>query len=268
MQNQPPRQPESRISMPLPSNRPILTYLLLAVIVGIFVIQVVYNQINYDTCPRLGDSRCDPIMRFGALNYTQVLEGDWYRLFTAMFLHANQVHLLFNGLALFSFGRTVESLFGTARFGLIYLLGGLSGSLASLVFTRGLSVGASGAIFAIFGAEMVFLYLNRELLGKVAQEQLRSLIFLALLNFGLGLYTEVAGAGAVRIDNWAHLGGFVGGAILAWFIGARYEIYDDPRMAYGLRVVDENRLGKTWPAAAIYAVVLVGMTIFALTNLA
>lgn len=267
MQNQPPRPPEPQISMPLPTQRPLLTYALLTVIVGIFVVQVVYNQVNYDTCPILGDPRCDPIMRFGALNYPRVLQGEWYRLFTAMFLHANQVHLLFNGLALFSFGRTVESLFGTPRFGLIYLLGGLSGSLASLVFTRGLSVGASGAIFAIFGAEMVFLYVNRELLGRAAQEQFRSLIFLALINFGLGVFTAIAGNGAVAIDNWAHLGGFVGGLILTWFIGTRYQLHDDPRGAYGLRVVDENAFAKTWPAAAIYAVVLLGMTIFAVTSL-
>lgn len=242
----------------VPTRRPILTYILLAVIVGIFGVQLVYAQLNYP--------RPEPITGWGALNYARVVfAGEHYRLFTAMFLHVGEVHLLFNGLALWIFGRSVESIFGTARFALIYFLGGLTGSLASLFFTRGLSVGASGAIFAIFGAEMVFLYRNRELLGRAAREQLQSLIALALLNFGLGIFTQVAPT-AVAIDNWAHGGGFAGGIILAWFIGAHFRLEADSSL-FGARLVDDRRLSKTWYFAALYAAGLAILTVYALNAL-
>jgi rhomboid protease GluP len=246
------------LSFRLPTRRPILTYILLTIIIGIFVLQVIYAQINFP--------RPEPITAWGALNYVRVVFADeYYRLFTAMFLHAGEVHLLFNGLALWVFGRTVESVFGTARFALIYFLGGLTGSLASLFFTRGLSVGASGAIFAIFGAEMVFLYRNRELLGSAAREQLQSLIVLALLNFGLGIFTQVTPT-AVSIDNWAHGGGFLGGIILTWLIGAHYRLVPAANL-FGVRLVDERRLSKTWYFAALYAAGLVILTVYALNAL-
>src|SRR5258708_36948653 len=75
------------------------------------------------------------------------------------------IHIGFNGYALWPVGRLIEIFFGHARFALIYLLGGLCGSGTSFIFSRGASLGASGAIMAIFGAEMVFLYQNRRLLG-------------------------------------------------------------------------------------------------------
>ncbi|PJF36899.1 MAG: hypothetical protein CUN49_03105 [Candidatus Thermofonsia Clade 1 bacterium] len=247
------------LALNLPNRRPLLTYALLTLIVGIFVVQVAYNQVNFP--------RGEPITAWGALNYARVVFlGEHYRLFTAMFLHANEAHLFFNGLALWIFGRSVEATFGALRFALIYFLGGLTGSLASLFFTRGLSVGASGAIFAILGAEMVFLYKNRELLGNAAREQLRSLIVLALLNFGLGLFTQVAST-AVSIDNWAHGGGFLGGIVLTWFIGAQYRLVPDARLLFGARLVDERRLSKTWYFAALYAIGLAALTISALNAL-
>ncbi|MCC7209752.1 MAG: rhomboid family intramembrane serine protease, partial [Anaerolineae bacterium] len=172
---QPPPASEPRVSVPLPHSRVILTYILLAVIVGIFVLQLILNETNYP--------RTEEITAWGALLYYRVVnDGEFYRLFTSMFLHANQVHLLFNALALFSFGRSVEMYFGTGRFGLIYLLGGLAGGVASFIFSRSNVVGASGAIFAIFGAEMIFLFQNRKLLGPRAFQELRSLAVLAVLN--------------------------------------------------------------------------------------
>ncbi|MCS6870258.1 MAG: rhomboid family intramembrane serine protease [Anaerolineae bacterium] len=250
----------SEISMfRLPTHRPVLTYVLLTVIISIFVLQAVYAQINFP--------RPEPITAWGALNYARVVfAGEHYRLFTAMFLHAGEVHLLFNGLALWVFGRTVESVFGTARFALIYFLGGLTGSLASLFFTRGLSVGASGAIFAIFGAEMVFLYRNRALLGSAAREQLQSLITLALLNFGLGIFTQIAPT-AISIDNWAHGGGFLGGVILTWLIGAHYRLKPDTSLFFSVRLVDDGRLSKTWYFAALYAAGLAFLTVYVLNVL-
>lgn len=251
------RKPQM-VMINLPVSRPVLTYILLAVIVGIFVIQIILNQVNYPAR--------EPITDWGMLDYSAVLGGDYYRLFTSIFLHADQVHLLFNGLALFSFGRLVEAFFGTGRFGLIYILGGLSGSIASFIFTRGNSVGASGAIFAIFGAEMVYLYLNRNILGKRARDELRSLALLAALNFALGIYSQTAGA-TVRIDNWAHLGGFFAGIVLAWFIGPQYRLVADQSTQAGVRLEDVNTLRRTWVAPVVFMGGMFATMIYAVINM-
>lgn len=236
---------QPRISVPLPHSRVILTYILLAVIVGVFVVQLIQNEVNYP--------RTEEITAWGALIYQRVLnDGEFYRLFTSMFLHANQVHLLFNALALFSFGRSVEMYFGSGRFGLIYLLGGLCGGVASFIFSRSNVVGASGAIFAIFGAEMVFLYNNRKLLGPRAFQELRSLVVLALLNLMLGLLSNTE-ASQVRIDNWAHIGGFFGGVVLTWFIGPQYRLVRDMEAQHHVRIVDTVPMRNVWLAPVLFA---------------
>jgi hypothetical protein len=78
-------------------------------------------------------------------------------------------------------------------------------------------VGASGALFAIFGAEMVFLYRNRAMFGQFARRRLQTLFYLLVLNLLIGV------VGSSLIDNWAHVGGFLGGLGLAWLIGPRFK---------------------------------------------
>ena len=230
-----------------------MTRALLAIIVGVFILQMFLIQQN----------GYEPLTEWGAVNFKRILAGEYYRLFTAMFLHLGTAHIFFNGLALWSIGRTVESLFGSRRFTLIYFLGGLSGSIASFIFTRGVSVGASGAIFAIVGAEIVFLYNNRQLLGKRAQSELQSLLFLAALNFGIGL-VSAASRGGVVIDNWGHIGGFFAGIVLGWFMGPQYSVQPDPQA--GFRVEDMNPLSVTWKTSAIFAAGLVVTLVYALVS--
>jgi len=252
-----PSQSRQVVAVPLPTaSRPYVTYILLAAIVIVFLGQLYTEQV-YET---------DPLVAFGAIDYRSILRGEYWRLFTGMFLHGSMAHIFFNGLALWSFGQTVERFFGHVRFALIYILGGLCGSLASFIFTRGLSVGASGAIFAIIGAEMIFLYHNRQLLGRGAQRELQSLIILAVINFGIGLTTQFV-RGGVIIDNWAHIGGLVAGIILAWFIAPHYHLRTDLTAAAGFRVEDSTPLAKTWLAPALFAVGLLVILIYAVSNL-
>lgn len=155
--------------------------------------------------------------------------GEYWRLFTSMFLHANVMHIAFNMLSLYSIGQIIEKRFGRARYLLIYLLGGLAGSILSVSFNslEMYSVGASGAVFAIFGAEAAFLLVNWRSLdryGMGARERLRQVIFFAALNFFVGFLGAATGGGIIRIDNWAHVGGFLGGAILSYLICPRYHI--------------------------------------------
>ena len=88
------------------------------------------------------------------------VEGDWYRLVTAMFLHGSLLHLAFNMLALYWLGTIVEQALGSLRFVLVYFAAGLAGSAGALLFTDPFTptVGASGAIYGIMGALLVLEY--------------------------------------------------------------------------------------------------------------
>jgi membrane associated rhomboid family serine protease len=142
-----------------------------------------------------------------------IVDGEWYRLVTAMFLHAPNVvlHLLFNMYVLYVYGPHVEQAFGTPRFLVLYLGSGFVASAASFAFgpCNAIGVGASGAIFGVAGALLVFTH-NRRRQQFMANFQRSLLIFI-----GLNLVLGFAIAG---IDNVAHIGGLLaGGAIGAGF---------------------------------------------------
>lgn len=248
--DQPPRVVR-RIAVQLPVAEPRLVYGLLGVIVLIFLYSFSLSPVERNLF--FSDwAKVNPAIR----------DGEYYRLFTSMFLHLNLTHILFNGYALYVLGRDVESLFGTARFAVIYFLGGLSGSLASFVFTDAPSVGASGAIFAIFGAEMVYFYQHRALHGERGRQHLNQLVILMVINLALGFFSS---ATTFRIDNAGHIGGLVGGLVLTWFIGPHYNVQADPTAEVGLRVVDQNPLQRWAMASVVYALALAVALVYAVT---
>ncbi len=138
-------------------------------------------------------------------------DGEWWRLFTAMFLHFGVLHLLLNCWALWDAGQLVERMYGQARFLAIYLISGLSGNLVSLVFQGNLAVsgGASGAIFGIFGALLTFLWRERT---AITTREFRWLFWGAL---GFAIATIVMGFIVPGIDNAAHVGGFIAGVLIS-----------------------------------------------------
>jgi rhomboid protease GluP len=175
-----------------------------------------------------------------------------------MFLHANLAHLVMNTYALWVFGQEVERFYGTLRLALIFLLGGLTASVFSLALTPNPSVGASGAVFAVFAAEMVLLYTNRELFGSGARRRLQSLILVLILNAGIGL------AGSGIIDNWAHIGGFLGGAALSLLLAPRFTVAQNPGGATPARLMEAPGRSPSLVAAAWLAglvLVLAWMTL-------
>ena len=167
-------------------------------------------------------------------------DGQWWRLGTAMFLHFGLVHLGMNMWALWDGGRLVERLYGSLRFAGIFLASGLTGNLLSLIVAadRAVSGGASGAIFGIYGALLVWLWRERR---TVHPTEFRWLFGGAALftaaTIGLGLLIP-------GIDNAAHIGGLVTGALL----GAAAA-----RPLPG-RIATTGR--RQWVAAAVYAVMV------------
>ena len=156
-------------------------------------------------------------------NYNQIVEnysmyvpavenGEWYRIFTHMFLHADTGHLFNNMLMLAAVGYSIEDDFGHIKFSIIYFVGGLGACALSAYYDIATSnyvpsIGASGAIMAIFGAMIVLTIRNRSSFDKTVG--IRSLVVLAIMVFG----NMSAG-----VDWMAHLGGAITGLILGFVL--------------------------------------------------
>ena len=134
-----------------------------------------------------------------------ILAGEWYRLITCMFLHSGLMHLASNGIYLYYFGFRSEQLLGGVRFLVLYLASGLCGGLCSLLFGDGygVSIGASGAIYGLLGA---MLLLTRKRGAAYTGMNYATMLLLALTAIGLG-FLETG------VDNFAHIGGFLGGIL-------------------------------------------------------
>ena len=140
--------------------------------------------------------------------------GEYYRLLSAAFMHANIAHLIFNMYALWIIGMQLESFIGKWRYLVVYLFSAISGSLLSVIVTpNAVSVGASGAIFGLLGALLYFGYHYRVYLGTVIKSQIIPLIVINLL---LGFMVP-------GIDNAAHIGGLIGGALMMIGVGVKYK---------------------------------------------
>lgn len=247
--------PSRRVQVPLklPDTPPTFTYILLGMIVAIYLIGQVIPLSQPTIAAGYWVTTTEEWLfaQFYKDNTMIIQQGQYYRLLTAMFLHGSLMHLFFNGYALYVIGRGIERLYGHGRFLLVYFLGGLTGSVASLLLSPNPSLGASGAIFAIFGAEAVFFFQHRDLFGQMARSRLQNMAFLIVINLAIGL------APGSNIDNWGHIGGFIGGVALAWFIGPKFKpIPPTPEQPY-VALDDTNPIKARLAVPLVYAGVLV-----------
>jgi membrane associated rhomboid family serine protease len=244
-----PRPRGEQLIFDLKRAAPVVTYTLIAINVLIFV----YGMIGQDT---------EALWIAGANNGGWVFtQGEYYRLFTSMFLHAGLAHILFNMYALYILGAQLEQLYGRWRFLAIYLLGGLTGSVASaalnLTGPRDWGVGASGAVFAVIGATVVYFYRYRESLGQFGKGALRHYAGLVLINVLIGLTIP-------NIDNTAHMGGLVGGMLLGFLLAP--VLITRQTMDYlgnWLRVVRVSPRTDSGVVTAVYSLGLIGVTVIA-----
>jgi rhomboid protease GluP len=137
------------------------------------------------------------------------LGGEWWRLLTSTFIHFGIVHLAFNMFAFYQTGRLVERLYGSADFLLLYLFAGLAGSISSLLVHPNInSAGASGAIFGVFGALLVYVLNPRNGVPRsLMREHRRSTGPFIAYNLLIGMLPT-------GIDNAAHIGGLLGGIVM------------------------------------------------------
>jgi rhomboid protease GluP len=146
------------------------------------------------------------LVRWGSNAGLLTLRGQWWRLVTSMFLHGGLMHIAFNMFALWQVGRLVERMFGSARFIGLYMIAGVCGSLASVLWNPHVnSVGASGAIFGIIGGLLAFIRRpDSGVPGTIVKDLRGSLTGFLLFNIAAGLVYP-------HTDNAAHIGGLVGG---------------------------------------------------------
>ena len=180
---------------------PYITY----IIMGICFIMFLITGMGNDT---------GVLIEYGANLDVLVKNGEYYRLLTSMFLHSGLLHLFFNMYALYIIGPQVESFFGKTKYLIIYLLSGISGSLLSVAFNvNTVSVGASGAIFGLFGALLYFGYNYRGYLGNVIKSQILPVVIINLIFGFISTGVDVAG----------HIGGLIGGIIVSSVLGSSDE---------------------------------------------
>jgi len=149
----------------------------------------------------------------GAKNNELIIAGQYYRLITCMFLHGNLIHIASNMYSLYCVGYMVEEVYGRAKYIFIYFLSGVISSYASFLFSNAASVGASGAIFGVLGAVLVFSLRYKNKIGKGL---FINIIAVIALNVFIGL-------SMTNIDNFAHMGGLISGIIISAIIGVKRE---------------------------------------------
>jgi len=190
------KKDSDRLNKLFSSKTPIITYSLMAINIIVFILEVLLGQ--------------GTIISNFAVYFPLIKNGEYYRLLTGIFLHANIFHLAFNMYALFVIGKQLENLVGKHKFLIIYLFSGITGALFSILFNQNsISVGASGAIFGLMGSLVYFGYYYRVYFGNVI---LKEIIPVILLNLVLGF--SMSG-----IDNFAHIGGLIGGCMITSCLG-------------------------------------------------
>ncbi len=199
-------EPEPRRRIQIPQLDPYVTYTFMGISILFFLIQLsTQSFLNLDLPAA-----------YGVKSNRLIRMGQYWRLLTPVLLHGSLLHLGFNMYALYILGRRLERYFGHGRFLALYVLGGFCGNIFSFLLTEANSLGSSTAIFGLLGAEGVFLYQNRELLGDRFRQAISQIIQVAVINLLIGL--------SPGIDNWGHIGGLLGGVAFTWLAGPIFQV--------------------------------------------
>ncbi|CAN5619595.1 hypothetical protein BH23CHL7_BH23CHL7_08340 [soil metagenome] len=181
---------------------PTMTYAILALTIAVTALQLFVPQTGA------------VINEYLPLDKGAVLGGEWWRLFTVTLVHGSLIHLAFNMYALFIVGPLVEAMYGRSLFIAFYLLAAVAGSTASYLTIANPSVGASGAIFGLFGVLAVSTRVHKPALGRGASALSTQILMLIVLNIIIGFTFP-------GIDNAAHLGGLAAGGWLGLVVVPR-----------------------------------------------
>lgn len=181
-------------------NKPSITYTLIILNIVMYIVMTLFG----------GTENIANLVRFGAKYSPYIINGQYWRLITPMFIHIGLQHLLINMITLYFLGTLLENIFGKTRFLIIYLVSGICGNIASFAFNfSSISAGASTALFGMFGS---FLMLGESFRrNPYLQTMSRQFFLLVILNIFFGMFGNSDLAG--------HLGGLVSGFLLSYVVG-------------------------------------------------
>ena len=201
------------------------------------IVVTLNNAINIQD--KDNDALSNVLLAYGAKENNLIIQGQYWRFVTPIFLHANLLHIALNMLNLVVLGIFLERLVGHLRFLLIYFVTGIVSIIASFYFMpQEISVGASGAIFGLVGAYSIFVFMHRRAFRNGGIPALLWLIVVIVGNLSIGFFVP-------NVDNYAHVGGLLTGCLLGWWFTPLYTLSADKT------VVDTHSLSRRWPLALL-----------------
>ncbi len=200
---------------------------------------ILANIMNNAVDIKDNDALSTVLINYGAKDNELIVQGQYWRFVTPIFLHANLLHVGLNMLNLAVLGVFLERLVGHLRYLLIYFVTGIVSIIASFYFMpQEISVGASGAIFGLVGAYSIFVLMHRRAFPKHGIPALLWLLFVIGVNLGIGLFVP-------NVDNYAHIGGLLSGCLLGWWFTPLYTLSPNKTL------VDTHSLARRWPLALL-----------------
>ncbi|MCY6484541.1 rhomboid family intramembrane serine protease [Clostridium aestuarii] len=184
------------------AKKPVITISIIAINVVMYIITILLSG---NILGSILESDIRVLIVLGAKVNELIAQGQYYRLITCAFLHGGLIHLLVNMYALYVLGPLVETVYGKIKYLVIYFSAALVSSVFSYLFSESVSIGASGAIFGLLGAILVFAFKRRDKVGKGMVKNVLSVI---AMNVFIGVALP-------NIDNFGHLGGLVGGLLIS-----------------------------------------------------
>lgn len=177
-----------------------------------------------------GSENIGTLIQYGAKVNEYIYLGEWWRLFTPLFLHIGFTHLIFNSLVIYFLGSELEMIIGHFRYFILYVLSGILGNLASFALNTSVSAGASTAIFGMFASTIVLAKLYPYHTG--IQLLSRNYVTLIILNVLFGFFSTT-------VDNAGHIGGLLGGYLIMYALSSRNALKNPTkkRILHGLAYI-------------------------------
>jgi rhomboid protease GluP len=246
---QQPQQPRIEV-VETPNHKPVVTYTVLGITVFVFLLQMA----------TLYWLKTDIPVVLGLKVNELIIAGQWWRLFTPMLLHDDQLplHILSNMYFLAIVGPRLERFTGHRAFLLLYIVAGFAGNVFSFLFSPYAALGASTSLFGLMGAQVIFVLHNRPYLADGGKAALQNALMLIVANIVIGFMLQA--------DNWGHIGGLAGGALFAWFGGPKLDLEEIafPRF----RLIDVRRWREKIFAAALVMLIFGGFAVLKITGIA
>jgi rhomboid protease GluP len=220
---------------------PWATYGILAVSIAVYFFEVWISLTQ----------NSDWFLAWGIKDNDLILSGELWRLVTPLFINTSILQIGLNMFSLYSLGSGMERFYGRLRMILLFLLSGIAGIVVSFYMSSAHIWGSATAIFGLAAAEVVFLFRNRLFFGDRAKAGIRNMILIIGLNLFIG--------GMIGFDNWALIGGILGGIAFSWAAGPLFMVLKGPDDTF--MVLDQSSRRMTWIVAGAEVFVLIGLAV-------